>query len=526
MECYEATENEIGWNHVGNVKGVDILKRPASADFSIWDCSKGTIEINVPLNYLLSYLDDMTRTSDYDDMFDTGQVVETLGDLTKVVYMEYKGIWPVSGRDFCSVSAIRVLEDNTVVFFAKHAKHPSCPPCKKYVRGKILTGGYVMKVLSDNPPRILSTYITHVDLQGSVPSRIVNKITANQPASIGIVKKVVEEMYNEERANPDRPPSKFQIAALDFALKLERAREVVAASRPPPKATGDTPIVPSQFAPELQALNEDSPGSPDDQQPNKNLSPTHSSSSPSIHAVPFEFNGLDFKTIGNHASAGLIQEAFEVSDVEITKVPGPSVHEQWEYQETEKKVMIFRKTHRNEKMHSFIGKGIIASPPPKIWEILKDPESTYKYNSMLKETRTLERLNDTQRIEYLHFETEKCFKKEARDFIVLRTERQEKDKYLLSFVSVDYPNSPSKKDVKRGKIIASGWVVEPLLHNGQLQSMVTYLAQVNPGGNYPAMLVNITGRKQPLCLAYLRRLLENPNQTLNRSQSIHESDRF
>jgi hypothetical protein len=68
-----------------------------------------------------------------------------------------------------------------------------------------------------------------------------------------------------------------------------------------------------------------------------------------------------------------------------------------------------------------------------------------------KETRTLERLSDTQRIgegeqvsscwledkmsswkkiplfflEYLHFQTEKCFKKEARDFVALRTERQE-----------------------------------------------------------------------------------------------------
>lgn len=28
-------------------------------------------------------------------------------------------------------------------------------------------------------------------------------------------------------------------------------------------------------------------------------------------------------------------------------------------------------------------------------------------------------------IEYLHFETEKCFKKQARDFIVLKTQRQE-----------------------------------------------------------------------------------------------------
>lgn len=160
---------------------MEILKRPASPDFSIWDCSKGTIDINVPLNYLLSYLHDLDRTADYDDMFltgkkiyllinqklcqlttqagrlrrfffikwktslrysaiaglvkslflkverehflsDIGQVVEILGDLTQIVYMEYKGIWPVSGRDFCSVSATRILEDDIVVFFAKHVR--------------------------------------------------------------------------------------------------------------------------------------------------------------------------------------------------------------------------------------------------------------------------------------------------------------------------------------------------------------------------------------------------------------------
>lgn len=33
-------------------------------------------------------------------------------------------------------------------------------------RGKILTGGYVMKIISKDPPLIKTTYITHVDLQG------------------------------------------------------------------------------------------------------------------------------------------------------------------------------------------------------------------------------------------------------------------------------------------------------------------------------------------------------------------------
>ena len=51
-----------------------------------------------------------------------GQVIEQLGELTRILYLEYKAIWPVSDRDFCSVSAVRVLQDGTVTFFAKHVR--------------------------------------------------------------------------------------------------------------------------------------------------------------------------------------------------------------------------------------------------------------------------------------------------------------------------------------------------------------------------------------------------------------------
>ena len=33
-------------------------------------------------------------------------------------------------------------------------------------RGKILTGGYVLKIISKDPILIKTTYITHIDLQG------------------------------------------------------------------------------------------------------------------------------------------------------------------------------------------------------------------------------------------------------------------------------------------------------------------------------------------------------------------------
>ncbi|XP_046847721.1 uncharacterized protein LOC124441316 [Xenia sp. Carnegie-2017] len=520
LEYYYAKANQDGWNFFGNMKNVEIMKKPASPGFSIWDCSKGTTEINVPVHYLMAYLDDLNRTVEYDDMFERGHVVEHVGDLTKIVYIEYRGIWPVSNRDFCSYSATRVLKNNIVVYFASHVKHPSCPANKKIVRGKILIGGYVMEIISENPPRIKTSYITHVDLEGSVPSRIVNKITASQPASVGLVKKFVEKMYEDEVDNPNRPASKFKMDALVLKEKLERAKEQLTkrSTDQPSTTSKEPPEVMSSPAPPVPLVNGDV--HPESYTQSLTVS-DESRLSPSINGTYVDQVGLEYKTIGNQACAALLQESFEVTEVDISKPNSSNVPDQWRFQETERNVLVFRKIHKSEKMHSFAGKGLIACPPPKVWEILCNPQLTSRYNNMLKETRILERLSETQTIEYIYFQTEKCFQKHSRDFVLLKTTRKEKDKYVLSYVSVDYPNAPpSKKDAKRGKIIYSGWVIEPILHNGQLYSTVTYMAQVNPGGSYPAMIINAVSQKQPLCVFYLRRMIENPNDNFTQSVDV------
>ena len=41
--------------------------------------------------------------------------------------------------------------------------------------------------------------------------------------------------------------------------------------------------------------------------------------------------------------------------------------------------------------------------------------------------------------------------------------------------------------------------------------------QVNPGGNYPVNLINLVARKQPMCIAYLRKYIvetRNMNMTM------------
>lgn len=515
LECYNAKAGDDGWSFVGNVKDIEILKKAASPGFSKWDCTKGTGEVNVPIHYLLAYCDDLNHKGEWDDMYCGGHVIEQLGDLTKINYMEFRAMWPVSGRDFCVFDAIRVLPDNTYVLVVKSVKHPACPPRKKLVRGKINIGGFVFKELSKDPPRIMVTYLTHADLAGSVPSSIVNKVTANQPQSVAILKQCVEKMYKEELDNPNST-SQFKANAMSYLEKIERAKNGMQSA-----TSAETTQASDEKQPQskpVASVNGNVVGRESEDGPSPNVIRSSSSApnfhSPSIKASPFDNIGTDFKTIGNQATAGLLQEIFEVAEVDITKSIGSSekVYEQWEYRGTEKDVMMFRKIHTEEKMHSFIGKGIISCSPSRVWETLKKPEARYHFDNMLKDTKVLAKVSETSHIQYMHFEAANCFQKQARDFVALRTERKEKDKYLLSFISVDYHNNvPVKKDVKRAKILASGWVVEPVLHNGQLYSMVTYLSQMNPGGNYPASLINFVARKQPLCIAYLRKYIVSPD---------------
>ena len=83
----------------------------------------------------------------------------------------------------------------------------------------------------------------------------MNKITANQPASVALVKKHVERMYQDELANPKRPASKFKTDAMAFYEKLQRVQEVMANT--PSDEVPQEPDVMSQPASAIQDVNGD-----------------------------------------------------------------------------------------------------------------------------------------------------------------------------------------------------------------------------------------------------------------------------
>ena len=84
----------------------------------------------------------------------------------------------------------------------------------------------------------------------------MNKITANQPASVALVKKHVERMYQDELANPKRPASKFKTDAMAFYEKLQRVQEVMANTPSSDEVPQERDVM-SQPAPAIQDVNGD-----------------------------------------------------------------------------------------------------------------------------------------------------------------------------------------------------------------------------------------------------------------------------
>jgi len=91
--------------------------------------------------------------------------------------MLYKGIWPVSNRDFINVAANHKESDNKFYIATKSCKYP-CPEVKGVVRGEVFVGGYIIEKIDENTTSV--TYISDADLKGAIPAMIKNTISQKQ----------------------------------------------------------------------------------------------------------------------------------------------------------------------------------------------------------------------------------------------------------------------------------------------------------------------------------------------------------
>lgn len=351
---------------------------------------------------------------------------------------------------------------------------------------------------------------------GNLPARLVNRVTLSQPKSLAIVREKVEALYQAEAAGSSEDLSIVKKKSAELWSVMVKYKE--AKSQNSEGAPEEEKEVMLEWS--LVDGHDETESVLTSSESENHLRASNSSSSAEVFPItetnmqlPFvERHLVDYKTLGNQATANLLGEVLLASKVEISMSEEMSQVRskdgEWSYHSVEKDVVILRKVSQGQKIYSFLGKGLIKVKPPAVWQAVRNPMTRYVYDKMLKKTKIVRQIDDQIRIAYLHHETTQCFFKQARDFVYLAAEKVEPERYVLSGVSVDVPELPPSKNIVRGKIYSSGWIIEPVLQNGQLYSMVSYLSQVDFGGAIPTGLLNHIGRRQPLCIAYLRNYLQ------------------
>ncbi|NWX18077.1 STAR9 protein, partial [Aegotheles bennettii] len=181
----------------------------------------------------------------------------------------------------------------------------------------------------------------------------------------------------------------------------------------------------------------------------------------------------------------------------------------WKYQCTEKEVLVYYKVFPSATRHGFLGAGVIERPLPSVWGVVRDPGKRHLYDRSINTARIHKKVTSHIQLVYLMTDSSLCYLKQPRDFCCITVEAEEENLSVLAIQSVYDASMPHPcKEVVRGEILPSAWILEPDVVNGRDITRVIYMAQVDLGAPaIPARLLGSIAKRQPLVIARLAHFL-------------------
>ncbi|KAM9290837.1 stAR-related lipid transfer protein 9 [Morus bassanus] len=181
----------------------------------------------------------------------------------------------------------------------------------------------------------------------------------------------------------------------------------------------------------------------------------------------------------------------------------------WKYQCTEKEVLVYYKVFPSATRHGFLGAGVIERPLPCVWGLVRDPGKRHLYDRTINTARIHKKVTSHIQLVYLVTDTSLCYLKQPRDFCCITVEAKKENLSVLAIQSVCDASMPHPcKEVVRGEILPSAWILEPDVVNGRDITRVIYMAQVDLGAPaIPARLLSSIAKRQPLVIARLAHFL-------------------
>jgi len=243
--------SKCNWKLASSKKGVEVFTGTAPDGNVKALTAKTHTRINASPRVVYEVLTHPGYRLKVDSMLKSEERVELLDFQSYVAHICYKGIWPVSARDFCVIFNWKLAPDGAIWVTTCSVEHEKVPPKKKKViRAQMLVAGYVLTPCVDKDGNVVATdlkSVSCVDMGGKLTKQIremANKIKAR--SSTANLKKICEgKLPKEEVAayekydsfqdqlaarKPSGSPDGTRVAAADVVIEENEDAMALAAA--------------------------------------------------------------------------------------------------------------------------------------------------------------------------------------------------------------------------------------------------------------------------------------------------------
>ncbi|KAM3850912.1 stAR-related lipid transfer protein 9 [Vipera latastei] len=217
-----------------------------------------------------------------------------------------------------------------------------------------------------------------------------------------------------------------------------------------------------------------------------------------------------YEDLSKHVLANATAEVMAVCSNDLKNLYSGQATAGWKYQCTEKNVFVYYKAFSSSTTkHGFLGAGMINQPLSTVLCMLKDASKRHLYDKTITTAQVHKKITTNIELVYVVSDDSFCYQKQPRDFCCICVEAKEENMYILALQSVYEESMPRPcKEMVRGEILPSAWILQPDTRNGKDITKVIYMVQVDLGAPaIPARLLSSFVKQQPLVIAQLSHFL-------------------
>ena len=186
--------NKNNWQKIREENGVVIYSQAVDGTdlFKI----KAQIIINVNMEKIQSYIDDVSNRKQWVPYIKEVRILEEFSDTEKLEYSFFTAPWPASDRDFIYRQRLLYKDNRKIIFIHSVEESALMPEQDGVVRADLIESQYTLTALTDSQTKV--ELIFYADPKGWLPNWIINKIQQVLPfRMLRNLKVLVENRVNK-----------------------------------------------------------------------------------------------------------------------------------------------------------------------------------------------------------------------------------------------------------------------------------------------------------------------------------------